>query len=469
MFGRGIFFLITLLVVANCRKKKDTGQLAQKHCSQCHQAPEPNDLDMKSWGLVLDSMGEYLGVPRQNPAGRQLNIPHASNTPKRTISDSDWQRLRAYFIEGAHKETKPKIEETATCSIPYRKTTIQLKTRFPVISWISWDAECRCLRFANATDGTLYQADLNGAITRRVVVGYSVTGGARIGTTNYYVAAKNLQPNDEANGILFTLKGDKVKILRQDLIRPVHLAAIQEKNHSASIVVSEFGHSRGRLSKFSPQTFERQVLSEMPGYLYSAQDPQGHIVALRAQADEAITLFAPHEKTLLRFSPAWGSTSMAFVKEKEKSNPSIATTHGDNGDLPGMPYKPMHGVRVYADIHEGAKPTFFYPMPGAYKVVAADFNKDGSEDLAAIAYFTGFGKTESPHFRLLLHKGGTYAPCQIADAEKGRWITMDARDVDGDGKSDIALGGAYAPNFRFESDIGKKAEDFPTILLLTTK
>jgi hypothetical protein len=80
-------------------------------------------------------------------------------------------------------------------------------------------------------------------------------------------------------------------------------------------------------------------------------------------------------------------------------------------------------------------------MEGAYDTRTADFDGDGDLDIAAIAYFPDFLQRPIEGFVYLENRGGLqFQPHTLAEADAGRWITMDAGDVDGDGDTDLALG-----------------------------
>jgi hypothetical protein len=86
--------------------------------------------------------------------------------------------------------------------------------------------------------------------------------------------------------------------------------------------------------------------------------------------------------------------------------PIRSTANGDNGDF-GLPLKRYHGIRAY--LNDGTnhfKEAFFYPMHGAYKAVARDFDGDGDFDLATIAFYPDFTAAAPESFVYLENKGG---------------------------------------------------------------
>jgi hypothetical protein len=84
---------------------------------------------------------------------------------------------------------------------------------------------------------------------------------------------------------------------------------------------------------------------------------------------------------------------------------------------------------------------YFYPMNGCYKAIARDFDGDGDLDIAAIAYFADYKNHPEEGFMYFRNNGSfQFSPSTLTGTKVGRWITMDAADIDGDGKTDLVLG-----------------------------
>ena len=107
-------------------------------------------------------------------------------------------------------------------------------------------------------------------------------------------------------------------------------------------------------------------------------------------------------------------------------------------------------------------------MNGCYKAVARDFDGDGDLDIAAISFFPDLGHQPEEGWVYLENEGGyDFQPYSLPETEKGKWLTMDVADLDGDGKPDIVLG-----NFSLHAPVTKAGIDVkkgPPFLVLKNR
>ena len=76
-----------------------------------------------------------------------------------------------------------------------------------------------------------------------------------------------------------------------------------------------------------------------------------------------------------------------------------------------------------------------------------DLPKYGDTDIAAVSYFPNYNKSPRESFVYFENKDGRYIANTFRTCISGRWLTMDAGDVDGDGDIDLALGNyMYGPD-----------------------
>ena len=259
--------------------------------------------------------------------------------------------------------------------------------------------------------------------------------------------------------------------LAAGLERPVQAqAADLNGDGRVDYLVCEFGNMIGALSWLENKgggKFERHVIRATPGAIRAYVNDYNHdglpdIWALFAQGDEGIFLFTNQgkgrfsEQSVLRFPPSYGSSYFELADFNKDGQPDIVYTCGDNADFSPV-LKPYHGVYIFLnDGHNRFRQDYFFPINGCYKALARDFDGDGDLDLATIAFFPDFDHQPEEGFVYLENLGGgDFKPYSLPQTQRGKWLTMDAGDVDGDGRVDIVLG-----NFSFFAPVTKAGVDF---------
>lgn len=100
-------------------------------------------------------------------------------------------------------------------------------------------------------------------------------------------------------------------------------------------------------------------------------------------------------------------------------------------------------------------------MNGCFKAMARDFDGDGDLDIAAICFFADYQHRPEEGFVYLQNNGDyNFKPYSIPETQSGRWLTMDAGDLNGDGKTDIVLGNFTAPAMMSSSVQFQKSPPF---------
>ncbi|MFD2147828.1 FG-GAP repeat domain-containing protein [Mucilaginibacter antarcticus] len=222
-------------------------------------------------------------------------------------------------------------------------------------------------------------------------------------------------------------------------------------------LVGQFGKMTGRLSWFEQQgsNIKEHILRDKPGCVKAIVDNKNtsrapNIWALFAQGDEGLFKYINDgkgnftEKRVISFPPSYGSTYFDLVDFNGDGLQDIIYTCGDNGDYSQIP-KPYHGIYIYLNTgDEKFVNKYFYPMDGCYKAIVRDFDKDGKLDIAAISQFPG-GTDRKEAFIYLKGRGALdfQAFTLPTNTPLTNAMTIDAGDIDGDGKTDLLVGNGF--------------------------
>jgi len=140
--------------------------------------------------------------------------------------------------------------------------------------------------------------------------------------------------------------------------------------------------------------------------------------------------------------------------------------------------KNFHGVYIFLnDGKNNFTQKYFFPIHGCYKAIARDFDQDGDLDIATISYFPDFKSQPQEAFVYLENKGTNtthqetfqFTPYTIKEFNDGKWLTMDADNIDGDGDYDIVLGNFVPPIKSLQMQSLEGAKRKPAFLLLENK
>jgi hypothetical protein len=224
---------------------------------------------------------------------------------------------------------------------------------------------------------------------------------------------------------------------------------------SDDFVVSQFGNQTGRLSWFrldENEKFQEQIIKNVAGAVKTeVQDFNGDgktdVMALFGQGEERISIFYQantggfREEVLLRFPPVYGSSNFQLFDFNEDQQLDILYTNGDNADY-SYSLKPYHGTRIYLNQGDfNYELAYFYPLYGATKSMAGDFDQDGDMDMFTICFFPDFEADFPEGFVYFENRGDlNFKPYTFPESADGRWLVADTGDVDGDGDQDIVLG-----------------------------
>ena len=444
--------------------------LAKAYCQACHAYPAPELLGKRSWQQgVLPNMALRLGYnttgesPYQNKTQQEtMDLLQAGVYPdKPMISEEEWRKIEAFYLEHAPEKlaSSPAGEKLAqlenfTVVIPALN-----KGRQPMTSLVKYLPDSKSLWVGNSRNW-LFRLDEQLRVVDSTQLASAPVDLLADESGYKVLAIGTMNPSEKNDGQLFQISGSVTKVkprqLLEKLRRPVQLAAADfNKDKLQDIVVCHFGNNIGALVLYLNMgngTYRPVALKELPGALKAEitdlnQDGLPDIVALFAQGTEAVKVFynrgGAHfeERNLIQFPPIYGLSHFELADFNQDGFPDIVVSNGDNADYSPV-IKPYHGVRVYLnDGKHNFKKAFFYAMPGAFKVVARDFDQDGDLDIAAISFFPDFERAPERSFVYLEQEDKLkFSPKTLPASQLGHWLTMDAGDVDGDGDEDIVLG-----------------------------
>jgi hypothetical protein len=248
----------------------------------------------------------------------------------------------------------------------------------------------------------------------------------------------------------------RANVIIGQMQRPVHMAYGDLNNDGLEdIVACEYGDLTGKLVWFKNNgndRYSKKSLRNRPGSITSiVKDVNGDglndILALMAQGDEGVFLYINKgkdnfsEKKLISFSPLNGSQYIELADFNGDGFDDLIYVCGDNADR--TPFlKASHGIYIFQNDGDfNFTQSWFYQLNGAYKAIPRDYDLDGDLDIAAISFFPDYANYAEESFVYLENKGNlNFTSSSFPQSTNGRWMVMDAGDMDADGDIDLALG-----------------------------
>jgi len=481
-------------------------ELANRHCASCHSFVSPEVMPKRIWkNDVLPAMGNRLGIFNGNHQPDSifgsfrngLLVKKANVFPEKPVlAREDWMKITAYYVQNAPDTVFPpkqneKIKKRLS-NFKYREAAYANSP--PLTAMVKILPKKRGVVFSDSKRNRNILTFLTPDLKKDFDLSFENTPidyYEKADTVYLTTIGRNVFPNDLADGavqkLIFDKTGKPIKPRTptvSNLQRPVNMAYGDLNNNGLEdIVACEYGDLIGKLvwyENLGNNAYTAHELKNRPGAIkaiikdYNA-DGLNDIFVLMAQGDEGVFYFENSgngnfkEKRLLSFSPLNGSQYIELADFNNDGHDDILYVCGDNADKTPI-LKEYHGTYIFLnDGNLNFEQAFFYQQNGAYKALPRDFDLDGDLDIAAISFFPDYLNSPEESFVYLENKGNlTFEAYSFAESTKGRWIVMDAGDIDEDGDIDLALGSFV--QFLAKGDttgLSKKwLTDSPSIILL---
>lgn len=458
-------FCITLLffTLHSCETDEQRSErLAKKYCSSCHMFPDPSLLDKTTWQKsVLPDMRFRMGFPAFDKLS-QVKVEDQSivlkTLPQQAIiSEEEWTVIQKYYLNAAPDSLVLPEAFAADTLRQFSVTELILPGKeIPSNSLLTVDTLNHKIYLSNR-QAWLYKMNTDFVIEDSIRLKSPVSHIIPFPDQDPWVIEMGIMdPSDQSLGKISSVNfaDHTSETLISSLKRPVFAQHTDLDNDSLEdFVVCAFGNYTGELIAFrnNGHGYEKNVLSSFPGARkVMIRDVDGNgfpdIIALMTQGDEQIILLANQGNfnfkitSLLRFPPVYGSSFFDIADFNGDGKFDILYTNGDNADL-SMIFKPYHSVKIFTnDGSNHFQESWSQPFYGASQALARDFDMDGDVDIAAISFFPDFDNSPERGFMYFENAGKTFKPYITPLASTGRWLLIDAADIDEDGDTDILLG-----------------------------
>lgn len=464
----GLFLIVIVFLVSCSQNKQEAAytpptptnlsgeELAKTYCGSCHLYPEPALLDKKTWqNGVLPKMAYRLGMGNafdllfnmSEEEGRILL--NANIYPEHpALAVEDWKKIQDFYVQNAPE--KP-IEQAKKEAVIYENKLFEvrkialLNDSNPLTTLVKFNSKNQNIYIGNRR-GYVEIYDFQGNKKDSITVPSSPSDIYFSEPSPTILTMGVMDPNDLRRGKLVV--GNQVVL--DSLRRPVEMTyADLNQDAKQDLIICNYGNEMGELAWYEAETMKKHVLKPISGarnvIIHDLnKDNLPDVLVLMAQAREGIYVFYNkgkgefEEKNLLEFLPVYGSSYFELADFNNDGFQDILYTNGDNADYSIIP-KAFHGVRIFLnDKKNNFKEAYFYPMFGASKAKATDFDLDGDLDIAAISFFP---ENDSETFVMLQNQGNLqFKASSIKETKQGGLLVMDIADMDSDGDKDIILG-----------------------------
>jgi hypothetical protein len=452
--------------------------LAAAHCARCHSFVDPGALPRASWkNDVLPSMGHRLGIYKGDHQpdslfGRGMSgeiVRRANIYPERPmIAHEDWDKIVSYYLDHAPDTIlQPKKSNKIKKGLKHFTYKEAAYSHRPALtSMVKILPDNRGIVYSDGKRNKSILTFLSPELKKNYELSFHTTPvnfREKNDTLFLTTAGNGVFPNDLAAGSLQKIYKtgpiqtyNSANVIISKMQRPVQTAYGDLNNDGLEdIVACEYGDLTGKLvwyENHGKDRYSKKILRRTPGAITSIiKDVNGDglndIIVLMAQGDEGVFLYTNKgkgnftEKKLLSFSPLNGSQYIEVADFNKDGFDDLIYVCGDNADR--TPFlKTYHGIYIFEnDGNFNFTQSWFYQLNGAYKAIPRDYDLDGDLDIAAISFFPDYVHYPEESFVYLENKGNLkFTSYSFPQSTNGRWIVMDANDMDADGDIDLALG-----------------------------
>ncbi len=440
--------------------------LSEYYCALCHQYTDPSLLDKKTWlSQTLPRMKIRMGM-----APAYLNVhPEADlikatgRIPEPVMGEDEFKAIVRFYSATAPEtaipqEPRPPIQAGLKLFVPDRRS---YRRENPSVTLLKYDPDLQRIIVGHDEQKVIELLSGNLTKTASINVGNTPTGFTQMRGYAFITAIGSFLPSDLPKGELMLFaqgKGyySKERNVLEKLSRPTEtVLADFNGDGRQDFVIASFGNHAGGLSWYENagegKLVEHSIFSQ-PGALRPEVGDFNHdghpdIAVLVAQNWEMFFIFTNDGEgnfvgdVAFQRHPLFGHSSFDMVDFNGDGLIDILATNGDNGEYPS-PMKGYHGVRVYLNQGENRfEESYFFPMNGAFQALGRDFDNDGDIDIAATSFFPDYVKSPMESFVYLENLGDlAFSPSTFRQCMAGRWLKMDAGDIDQDGDLDLILG-----------------------------
>lgn len=465
---------VILSFLASCGEgyESEGEELARTYCAACHAFPEPRSLDRETWQAgVLPQMAPRLGVNTWSVFDAAPRSPHLMVLTD-AVSREDWEEIVRYYLELAPdtlpRQSLPALPRLDPAFFEAGPFSPGLQSN-AVMTLLEADPAHERVFAGEAGSDRLLILGRNGELLSALTLGSPPTDVIVQDGNVLVLESGILHPNDQPDGRLvqYDFAGaDSLRfsrVLIDSLFRPVFVERFDFDGDGLNdFLICEYGDNRGRLAlyRYDGRDYERRVLDPGPGAIrFEIRDMTGDghpdVVALFAQGDERIVLFendgrgrfGGEQRILARFPPVYGSMHFSMHDFNGDGHIDILYVNGDNFDYSRI-LKPYHGIRILEnDGENNFEERYFFPVYGAARAEAIDFDRDGDLDILATSNFADADRHPERGIMFFENVGlYDFEPHAFSLASGNQWNLMTIADLNGDGWLDALIGAMYLGN-----------------------